>query len=87
LKDARLSTGFGDEAIQGSQGIARHLWIATPSLALGLAMTNNRERAKGCSVAIDAHAAAGSNVGCAFGKGLKVEAIRKAPIPIAQEPM
>jgi hypothetical protein len=41
LKDARLSTGFGDEAIQGSQGIARHLWIATPSLALGLAMTND----------------------------------------------
>jgi hypothetical protein len=33
------------------------------------------------------HAGAGANVGSAFGKGLKVNAIRKAPIPIAQEPM
>ena len=35
----------------------------------------------------DGHACAGASVGCAFGKGLNVTAIRKAPIPIAQEPM
>ena len=34
----------------------------------------------------DRHAVAGASVGCAFGKGLNVVAIRKAPIPIAQEP-
>ena len=31
-------------------------------------------------------AGAGANAGSSFGKGLKVDAIRKAPIPIAQEP-
>ena len=32
------------------------------------------------------HASAGANAGSSLGKGLKVIAIRKAPIPIAQEP-
>jgi hypothetical protein len=36
--------------------------------------------------AIHGQAGAGANVGSCFGKGLKVKAIRKAPIPIAQEP-
>ena len=38
------------------------------------------------SVAIEGHAIAGANLGPSVGKGLKVIAIRKAPIPIAQEP-
>jgi hypothetical protein len=41
----------------------------------------------GTGVAIDGHAGAGVNAGSSFGNGLKVEAIRKAPIPIAQEPI
>jgi hypothetical protein len=38
------------------------------------------------SVAIEGHAGAGANTGSSFCKGLNVIAIRKAPIPIAQEP-
>jgi len=42
--DARLSTGYREEAIQGSQGAGLLPWIAAPSLTLGLVMTDQPKR-------------------------------------------